>query len=134
MYKRQAKDRAHFWSPNLSLEIIDETGATSERLRGRFGPDQSVWMLFILIYAILGMVGVLALMFGTSQWLINESPWALLAVPACVALAAFVYGAAFIGQGLGAEQMYTLRSFVDDAIDAAREELSAGAEAPVAHT
>lgn len=126
---RVSKDRAHFWSPNLSLEIVEETSPATERLRGRFGPDQGVWMLFMLIYAILGMVGVLALMFGTSQWIIHESPSALLAVPACVALAAFVYGAAFIGQGLGAEQMYTLRSFVDDAIDAAREELAAGARA-----
>jgi hypothetical protein len=126
---RVAKDRAHFWSPNLSLEIVDDTDPAMKRLRGRFGPDQSVWMLFILIYAILGMVGVLALMFGTSQWIIHESPSALLAVPACLALAAFVYGAAFIGQGLGAEQMYTLRSFVDDAIDAAREQLAVGARA-----
>lgn len=117
---RVAKDRAHFWSPNLSLELVDEREPLA-RLCGRFGPDQGVWMLFMMLYAILGMVGVLALMFGTSQWLVHEPPLAFLGVPACIALAAFVYGAAFIGQGLGAEQMYTLRSFVDQAIDAARE-------------
>ena len=34
-----------------------------------------------------------------------------------VALIAFIYGAAFIGQGLGAEDMYELRSFVDRIAD-----------------
>jgi hypothetical protein len=36
-------------------------------------------------------------------------------VPTAVALFGFVYGATLIGQGLGAEQMYTMRSLVDHA-------------------
>lgn len=129
---RVAKDHAHLWSPNLTLELVRDEEPGAEQLRGRFGPDQSVWMLFMLIYSILGMVGILALMFGTSQYIVHQAPWALLAVPVCIALAAFVYGAAFIGQGLGAEQMYVLRSLVDHAIEAAREQQEATASAPTA--
>lgn len=114
-----ARDLAHFWSPNLTLQVVSEEPGT-EKLCGRFGPDQGMWMLFMVIYAILGMVGLLATMFGVSQWLVHEPPWALLLVPCSAALSAFVYGAAFIGQGLGAEQMYTLRSLVDQVVEAAR--------------
>jgi hypothetical protein len=36
------------------------------------------------------------------------------------ALAAFVYGAAFIGQGLGAEEMCRLHGYLDDCLEAAQ--------------
>lgn len=111
---------ARVWSPLLRVEVdTDETGAA--RLRGRFAPHPSVWMAFMGLYGILFMAGTLAVMLGVSQWLVGERPWGLLGAPAAIALAAFTYGAAFIGQGLGASQMYTLRAFVDEATDAARE-------------
>lgn len=53
--------------------------------------------------------------------MVGESPWALAGVPAALALVGFTYGAAFIGQGLGAEEMYRLRSFVDDCVEAAAQ-------------
>lgn len=59
-----------------------------------------MWILFLGIYGILGMACLGALMFGLSQWMAGESPWALVGVPASLALVAFTYGAAFIGQGL----------------------------------
>jgi hypothetical protein len=40
---------------------------------------------------------------------------------ASAVLAAFVYGATFIGQGLGAEEMYRLRAYLDGCLDEARE-------------
>lgn len=123
----------HVWSPCLQLDVITgEDGA--EHLRGRFAPHPSVWMMFMGVYGLLGLVGTLAVMFGVSQWLVGGRPWALLGAPAAVALGAFTYGASFIGQGLGASQMYTLRAFVDDAVDAAREaERDAAADEEPAH-
>ena len=119
--------RAHFWSPSLSLEIDrEDDGATC--LRGRFAPEPSVWMMFMGLYGTLGMGGTLASMFGVSQWIANEPAWAFVGVPIALALMAFVYGAAFIGQGLAASEMYALRSFVDHAIEAAREESEALAQ------
>lgn len=107
--------QAHFWSPYLSVEMSrDDDGRW--RLRGRFAPEPNVWILFMGIYGILGMGGLAGLMYGLSQWIVREPPWALVGVPVSLALIAFTYGAAFIGQGLGAAEMYTLRSFVDDAV------------------
>lgn len=116
---RTPEHRAHFWSPNLSLEIARAEGEPS-LLRGRFAPAPAVWMLFMGVYGVLGLSATLALMFGISQCLAGEPPWAWAGVPVALACMAFVYGATFIGQGLGAAEMYVLRSFVDDAIEAAR--------------
>jgi hypothetical protein len=42
--------------------------------------------------------------------------WMIWAAPASVVLIAFIYGAAFIGQGLSAEEMFELRAFVEYAV------------------
>lgn len=121
------KAEAHFWSPYLSVEVTEgDDGAWS--LKGRFAPEPNVWILFMGIYGILGMCALAGVMFGVSQVIVRESPWGFAAVPAALALIGFTYGAAFIGQGLGAEEMYRLRSFVDDCVAAAERGEVVGAE------
>lgn len=111
----------HFFSPQLELEAQrpdpdDEYAPASARLSGRFAPHPHVWTLFVAIYGLIAIGATAGAMWGLAQWILGQPPWTLLAVPAGLALAAFVYGAAFIGQGLGAEQMYLLRSLVDRAV------------------
>lgn len=110
----------HYWSPVLSLSV-DEREDGSWTMHGRFGPRGSVWTLFMAIYGLLAIAGTAALMWGASQWMLGHAPWMMLGAPAAAALFGFVYGAVFIGQGLGSEQMYTLRSFVDHALEHAAE-------------
>lgn len=110
----------HFWSPTLSVQLETRDGVTV--LRGRFGPAQNVWMLFMGAYGIIAMGGVAALMYGISQLMLGWSPTALLGLPAAAALGAFVYGAVFIGQGLGAEEMHMQRSVVEHAVSEATRE------------
>ena len=77
--------RAHFWSPCLSLEFErGEAGPT--RLRGRFAPEPGVWMLFMGVYGILAMGALAGLMYGASQMMLGEAPWALAGAPAALAL------------------------------------------------
>ena len=114
-------DQRHFWSPQLELEVRlpdpeDEFAPETAHLHGRFAPHPHVWTGFMAIYGLLALGGVAGAMWGLSQWTLGSPPWALLGVPAAAALAAFVYGAVFIGQGLGAEQMYLLRATVDRAV------------------
>jgi len=109
-----------FWSPYLNLEVEDEPDGSA--VRGRFSPHPNVWTLFMAIYILIAMAGLAGLSYGIVQYTLGQPPWALLGVPAAVALFGFVYGATLIGQGLGAEQMYMMRRLVDrtcvDALDA----------------
>ncbi len=116
----------HFWSPHLGLAVLPpKEGDGLSILKGRFSPNPGVWTLFVAIYALLGIAAMGGLVYGLAQWGMDEGPWAFVAIPAAVGLAAFTYGAAFIGQGLGAEQMFFLRSFTERVLERAREQVSA---------
>jgi len=116
-----------FWSPYLNLEVEDEPDGSV--IRGRFSPHPNVWTMFMAVYILLAIVALGGLSYGMVQYTLGQSPWALLIAPAAVALFGFVYGATLIGQGLGAEQMYTMRSLVDRAcVDAL--DVSVGVDVP----
>ena len=105
----------HFWSPWLPLEVRTEVDGT--HVRGRFGPHPHVWTGFMAVYAVLAFAGLISCMYGWAQLLLDGPGYALLGVPASAALAAFVYGAEWIGKGLGTEQMFVLRDFVVATLD-----------------
>lgn len=108
-----------FWSPQLTLDIDErEEHAGATRIRAKFGPHPHVWSMYLAIHAV-GAFGTLgAAMFGISQHLAGESPWALWALPISPLLAGLVWAMAFVAQSLGAEQMYMLRKFVEKSIEA----------------
>ena len=58
----------------------------------------------------------IATIFGLVQLSIGQSPWALLVAPGTAVLGALVYGASFVGQGLGSEQMYFLRATLTESV------------------
>ncbi|MEM7436256.1 MAG: hypothetical protein AAF436_13945 [Myxococcota bacterium] len=102
-----------FWSPVLSIDVSEQPSGTT--LSGRFSPHPHVWTLFMAIYMLLGIGALAGIVYGFVQYTLGEPPWAVAAVPVAVALFGFVYGAAFIGQGLSADEMYAMRSIVDRA-------------------
>lgn len=107
-------DELTTWSPSMELAV--EPSPQGSTLYARIGPQQHVWMTFTFVHLFILLVWFSGLMWGLSQWFTNQSPWALWSVPAGLFLNAFVAGAAFIGQGLGAEQIHKLRSFVDEVV------------------
>jgi len=112
--RRPEADR-HFWSPALHLDVErDDTGYV---LHARFCPSSPVWTGFVAIYLTLAIVAIAGLCYGGAQIIVDETPWAFVLAPVAVALALFTYGAAFIGQGLGSEDMYELRAFVERVAD-----------------
>jgi flavin reductase (DIM6/NTAB) family NADH-FMN oxidoreductase RutF len=105
----------HTWSPSLDLRVEpDEGGGTV--VRGRIGPQPQVWTTFMFFHMLIAMVGIGGLMWGLAASLAGESAWPAWLGLVAVFLHAFVAGAAFIGQGLGADQIHRLRSFVDDTL------------------
>lgn len=102
-----------FWSPYLNLEVEDEPDGSA--IRGRFSPHPNVWTMFMGVYILLAIGALAGLSYGIVQVTLGQFPWAFLIVPVAAALFGFVYGATLIGQGLGAEQMYKMRSLIDRA-------------------
>lgn len=108
----------HVWSPALYVHV-EQDDAGRVLVRGRFSPSSPVWTAFVAIYLVLLCLAMAAGSYGGAQLILDEYPWAFWGVPLAVVLAAFTYGAAFIGQGLSSDDMYRLRAFVDAVVETA---------------
>ena len=64
----------------------------------------------------LAVVSFFATMIGLAQWAIGHSPIALMVPVVAAVIAALLYLAALVGQGLSIAEMYTLRAFLDDCL------------------
>ena len=115
-----AGEEKHFWSPQVVVDVTPraEGGAS---LEARFGPDPYVWALYSLGYGALTILTLFAAMFGIAQLILHQTPSAFLVAPVAAVLAALAYGASFVGQGLGSEQMYFLRATLTTLADAEDE-------------
>ena len=80
----------------------------------RVGPHPHVWTLFLALHTVKAFLGRAGPMYGLSQWMMDGPAWGLLSLPAALCLHAFVAGSAFVRQGLSADHVYRLRTFVDD--------------------
>lgn len=87
--------------------------ADGTRLSARFGPAPAVWTLYVALYAVSLIMTLLCVAFGFAQWSAGQTPVALYFAPVALFCAGLVYGASYVGQGLGSAQMYALRAFVE---------------------
>ena len=110
-FVRLPEEKSSLLSPHLNLELID--GPEGTVLHGRFSPHPNVWTGFMALFFTIGMLGLTGFVYGLSQYMLDGPGWAMWAAPASLALIAFIYGAAFIGQGLSTDEMFALRAFVE---------------------
>ncbi|NNE07224.1 MAG: hypothetical protein HKN20_01555 [Gemmatimonadetes bacterium] len=113
-FVRLPEERRSLLSPHLELEIRESRAGTV--LHGRFSPRPNVWTGFMGLFIALGMLGFIGLMYGFAQLMLDRPIWMMWSAPVSLALIAFIYGAAFIGQGLSNDEMYELRAFVEDTV------------------
>ena len=103
----------HMWSPWLTFNASEHDGGTL--LNGRFEPHPSIWTMYMALYGmvIFSMFGLGC--FGLSQWMAEEAPTMLWSLPIGTIILVALYASAFVGQGLTAEQMQGMRSFMKEA-------------------
>ena len=119
---RVARDQRSLLSPFLTLDVVEPPGdpGGGAILKGRFSPHPNVWTGFMGVYVFLVCTAIAGAMYGWAQLTVDEYPWGFWFIPGAAALYAFVYGAAVIGQGLTADEMYELRALVDEACEGCR--------------
>ena len=114
------KDQAHFWSPQLNLDIsVKKEGSF---IRGLFGPNPAVWTMFMFLYMGIATIGLFGLMFGLSQWTINKEPTALWTVPITLLTELIIYLVAQSGKKLGSKQMDQLNSIFNEILNHSSEQ------------
>ena len=102
----------HFWSPWLNIEARPytnpETKESTTHIKGRFSPNPAVWTGFMMTYSSLAVLAFLAGIFGVSQLMMGNSPWALQYLIPIVVIAAAMYWASLVGQRIAHDQMQLL--------------------------
>jgi hypothetical protein len=105
----------HLWSPQLIVELRTIKRGTA--LLGRFGPHPSVWTMYVAGYAACAFAMLVGVSFAYAEWVMEETPYSLLSVPASLVMALALYSLAFVGQGAGRKQMEQLKAYLIDLID-----------------
>ncbi len=104
----------HYWSPQLSLTLDEKEGYTE--IRGLYGPNPSIWVMFAFGYGALSVIALFHLIIGLSLWQMGKGSFVLTLLVVEVSLAALLYIAAQMGQKKGANQLYRLHFFFERVI------------------
>lgn len=108
-------EEQNLWKPNLSLRTEKEDGKTV--IRGVFGPNSSIWTLFMFLYFTLGILWMVFISFwfvGT-QIKSDDYEWGLPVSFGILFLILLTYLAARYGQKKAKREMAALRSFAIEA-------------------
>lgn len=109
------KASRRLWSPVLELRLTEQGGRL--RISGQFGPDPGAWTFFLALYAFTMLCAGLALLWGSSVWMLGGRPTILWVLPAAGALLALLHYIARRGQAATAHQMADLRHCVGELLD-----------------
>lgn len=107
------KEKQHFWSPQLHLEInkVDEN---SSQLHGLFGPNPTVWTLFMFLHFMVAGFFIAFGIWAYTNWSLKTTyaiqvSLMLLMVVIWIAL----YFAGSIGKSSSKNEMHKLHSFMN---------------------
>lgn len=111
------KDKQHFWSPQLHLEINEISESTSI-LHGLFGPNPTVWTMFMFIHFIVAGLFIAFGIWAYTNWsLETDYIMQLFMVILMVVLWIAFYFVGRLGKSTGKEQMHILYNFMKEALN-----------------
>lgn len=107
------KEKQHFWSPQLHLEI-NEVDENSSQLHGLFGPNPTVWTMFMFLHFMVAGFFIAFGIWAYTNWSLKTTyaiqiSLMLLMVVVWVAL----YFAGSIGKSSSKKEMHELHDFMN---------------------
>ena len=119
-----SKSNQHYWSPQLHIELEHCTSIT--KLNGLFGPNPTIWTLFMFLKFIFSGLFIGFGVWAASNYLL-EQPTALpitLSLLVCI-LGIAVYFIAQFGKKMGQEQMVELYTYMCSVVRVEEHSLNA---------
>jgi len=107
-------EERHYWSPQLTLTLEEHEGGTL--IRGLYGPNPTVWSMFMFGYAALGSITFFVAIIGFSNYSLGVDSSILWFLPLLIGIGIGLYIIAQLGQKTGAQQMFTLHHFYEDTL------------------
>ena len=106
------KAEQHFWSPQLHLEI-NEISEDSSLLYGLFGPNPTVWTLFMFLHFMVAGVFIAFCVWAYTNWSLNTN-YSIQATISFLMIIVWVllYFAGSIGKNSSKKEMHDLNDFM----------------------
>lgn len=122
VFIRIPKNKQHFWSPQLHLEIYeDPTNGT--QLKGLFGPNPGVWTMFMFFhFAVAGLFIMAGIWIYTNFSLSQSTVIPMVAMIVLVLLWLGLYVAGRLGKKAGEKEMSSLYSFMKEVLSSITNE------------
>ncbi|HMC00359.1 MAG TPA: hypothetical protein VKN14_04880 [Flavobacteriaceae bacterium] len=107
------KEKQHFWSPQLHLEI-NEINKNTSTLHGLFGPNPTVWTMFMFIHFIVAGLFIAFGIWAYTNWAL-EADYTLQLFVTILTIVFWValYFIGRLGKSTGKEQMHILYDFMN---------------------
>ncbi|MBT8324055.1 MAG: GTP-binding protein [Winogradskyella sp.] len=113
VFIRFPKTQQHFWSPQLHLEINEDTNGKSV-LHGLFGPNPTIWTLFMFLhFVVAGLFIAFAIWAYTNYTLKQDYSLQLFGLLMMVVLWFALYAAGRLGRAKGKPEMHKLYEFMN---------------------
>ena len=111
------KANQHFWSPQLHLEIM-EVDDTHRTLFGLFGPNPTVWTMFMFFhFAVAGIFIGFGIWAYTNWSLNNDYAVQLFVTLFMIVIWIALYLGGRVGKATGNDQMILLHNFMKQQLD-----------------
>ena len=107
------KKDQHFWSPQLHLEI-NKTDENTSTLHGLFGPNPTVWTMFMFFHFIVAGLFIAFGIWGYTNWSL-KSDYGIQLLIALLMIVSWVvlYVIGRLGKATGKDQMHLLYDFMN---------------------
>ncbi len=119
VFLKLPKNKQHFWSPQLHLEI-DEIDENSSTIRGLFGPNPTVWTMFMFFHFIVAGLFIGFGVWAYTNWALKTSyalQISLIFFMVLIWIALYVIGQ--MGKKTGMAEMHLLHGFMRDTLRSA---------------
>ncbi|MCF8256035.1 MAG: hypothetical protein K9J06_00660 [Flavobacteriales bacterium] len=104
----------HFWSPQLSVSF--EQTAEGTLMRGLYGPDPGLWAFFFYGRAVVGIIAMMVVIAGLSEWWLHDDLTYFALLPVCGAVAFALWAIARSGRKIGEPQTLVLHHFFETTV------------------
>lgn len=108
------KKDQHYWSPQLTIHF--EKSEQGSLIRGLYGPQPTVWTMFMFFYSLIGFITLIAAMVSLSYWSLGQDSLIYWSVPALILVFLSLYLVAYLGQKFGHKQIVYIHHFLEECV------------------
>lgn len=111
------KEKQHFWSPQLHLEIM-EIDKDNSKLFGLFGPNPTIWTMFMFLHFLVAGLFIAFGIWAYTNWSLgSDYTMQLFGTIMMVVLWFALYLGGRMGKATGKDQMHLLHNFMKKHLD-----------------